>query len=181
MHGLRHTFCTLMYLAGVDVVQVCTQMGHAAVSTTLRIYTHLDAIHKRASVSKLDTFLEAQLTVKNEQHAGQRQVKNGYDRSSRGQCRHHRDGNWHRDAVAFVFNKGIMGGYSDTEFRPSREIRCERLASILYRYAQLKGCDTREQADFCVRAVSYRRASVTIPLRLSGTTCNILRHRLKLA
>lgn len=58
MHWLRHTFCTLLYLAGVDVVQACAQMGHADVSTTLRIYTHLDAIHKRKSVDKLDTYLE---------------------------------------------------------------------------------------------------------------------------
>lgn len=27
MHWLRHTFCTLLYLAGVDVVQACAQMG----------------------------------------------------------------------------------------------------------------------------------------------------------
>lgn len=79
MHWLRHTFCTLMYLAGVDVVQACAQMGHADVSTTLRIYTHLDAVHKRKSVSKLDTFLEAQLAVENEQRTGQRQVKSGCD------------------------------------------------------------------------------------------------------
>lgn len=66
MHWLRHTFCTLMYLAGVDVVQACAQMGHADVSTTLRIYTHLDAVHKRKSVSKFDTFLEERFKVKNE-------------------------------------------------------------------------------------------------------------------
>ena len=58
MHWLRHPFCTLLYLAGVDVVQACAQMGHADVSTTLRIYTHLDAIHKRKSVDKLDAYLE---------------------------------------------------------------------------------------------------------------------------
>lgn len=58
MHWLRHTFCTLLYLAGVDVVQACAQMGHADVSTTLRIYTHLDAIHKRNSVDKLDVYLD---------------------------------------------------------------------------------------------------------------------------
>ena len=57
MHWLRHTFCTLLYLSGVDVVQACAQMGHADVSTTLRIYTHLDAIHKRKSVDKLDAYL----------------------------------------------------------------------------------------------------------------------------
>lgn len=60
MHWLRHTFCTLMYLSGVDVIQACAQMGHADVSTTLRIYTHLDAIHKRKSVDKLDAYLDAQ-------------------------------------------------------------------------------------------------------------------------
>lgn len=58
LHWLRHTFCTLLYLAGVDVVQACAQMGHADVSTTLRIYTHLDAIHKRKSVNKLDAYLD---------------------------------------------------------------------------------------------------------------------------
>lgn len=60
MHWLRHTFCTLLYLAGVDVVQACAQMGHADVSTTLRIYTHLDAVHKRKSVDKLDAYLKEQ-------------------------------------------------------------------------------------------------------------------------
>lgn len=77
MHWLRHTFCTLLYLAGVDVVQACAQMGHADVSTTLRIYTHLDAVHKRKSVSKLDTFLEEQFKAESEQRTGQRQVKSG--------------------------------------------------------------------------------------------------------
>lgn len=57
LHWLRHTFCTLLYLAGVDVVQACAQMGHADVSTTLKIYTHLDAVHKRKSVDKLDLYL----------------------------------------------------------------------------------------------------------------------------
>lgn len=58
LHWLRHTFCTLLYLSGVDVVQACAQMGHADVATTLKIYTHLDAIHKRKSVDKLDAYLE---------------------------------------------------------------------------------------------------------------------------
>lgn len=57
MHWLRHTFCTLLYLAGVDAAQTSAQMGHADVSTTLKIYTHLDAIHKRKSVDKLDEYL----------------------------------------------------------------------------------------------------------------------------
>lgn len=58
LHWLRHTFCTLMYLAGVDVVQASAQMGHADVSTTLRIYTHLDAVHKRKTIDKLDAYFD---------------------------------------------------------------------------------------------------------------------------
>lgn len=57
LHWLRHTFCTLMYLAGVDVITASKQMGHADVATTLRIYTHLDAQYKRKSVDKLDLYL----------------------------------------------------------------------------------------------------------------------------
>ena len=57
LHWLRHTFCTLMYFAGVDAVQACAQMGHADVTTTLKIYTHLDQQHKRRSMDKLDSYL----------------------------------------------------------------------------------------------------------------------------
>ncbi len=57
LHWLRHTFCTLMYLAGLDVITASKQMGHADVATTLRIYTHLDAKYKRKNVDKLDLHL----------------------------------------------------------------------------------------------------------------------------
>ena len=46
------------YLSGVDVVQACAQMGHADVTTTLKIYTNLDALHKKKSVDKLDEYLQ---------------------------------------------------------------------------------------------------------------------------
>lgn len=46
-----------MYLAGVDVVQACAQMGHADVSKELKIYTHLDAKHKRKTMDKMDAYL----------------------------------------------------------------------------------------------------------------------------
>lgn len=67
LHWLRHTFCTLLYLAGVDATAACAQMGHASVSTTLRIYTHLDAKHKRRAMDKLDAYLGevSQGSVKN--------------------------------------------------------------------------------------------------------------------
>lgn len=57
-HWLRHTFATLLYFAGVDVMTARDQLGHADVKTTLSIYTHLDAQYKRKSMSKLDDFLD---------------------------------------------------------------------------------------------------------------------------
>lgn len=56
-HQLRHTFCTLMYLAGVDILTARDQMGHKDIETTLQIYTHLDKMYKRKSMGKLDEYL----------------------------------------------------------------------------------------------------------------------------
>ena len=57
-HWLRHTFATLLYLAGVDVLTARDQLGHADIKTTLAIYTHLDKIYKRKSMARLDDYLE---------------------------------------------------------------------------------------------------------------------------
>lgn len=56
-HDLRHTFCTIMYEAGVDVLVAKEQMGHSDVSITLGIYTHLNAEHKKSDISKLEKYL----------------------------------------------------------------------------------------------------------------------------
>ena len=56
-HELRHTFCTIMYEAGIDATTAQEQMGHSDIQTTLSIYTHLSAQHKENQVNKLDTFL----------------------------------------------------------------------------------------------------------------------------
>ncbi|MEM8535997.1 MAG: tyrosine-type recombinase/integrase [Chloroflexota bacterium] len=41
LHDLRHTFASLLRNQGYDVVQISRILGHAKVSTTLDIYTHL--------------------------------------------------------------------------------------------------------------------------------------------
>lgn len=58
-HWLRHTFITLMYLAGVDVLTAKEQAGHADIKTTMAIYTHLDEKYKKKSINKLDEYLES--------------------------------------------------------------------------------------------------------------------------
>ena len=57
-HELRHTFCTIMFEAGIDALTAKEQLGHSDIKTTLSIYTHLSAQHKELQVNKLDDFLK---------------------------------------------------------------------------------------------------------------------------
>jgi len=58
-HWLRHTFATMLYFAGVDILTAKEQLGHSDIKTTLQIYTHLDKTHKRRSMDKLNEYLAA--------------------------------------------------------------------------------------------------------------------------
>ncbi|WP_019970244.1 tyrosine-type recombinase/integrase [Mycobacterium sp. 141] len=40
-HALRHTYASLCVAAGIPPLQLSRFMGHAKVTTTLAIYTHL--------------------------------------------------------------------------------------------------------------------------------------------
>ncbi len=56
-HDLRHTYATLLYEAGVDVLTAQYLLGHASASTTMEIYTHLSEAQKNRSIVKLNDFL----------------------------------------------------------------------------------------------------------------------------
>lgn len=56
-HELRHTFCTLLFEAGVDVITARDQMGHKDISVTQKIYTHLSKEKKSQAMGSLDKFL----------------------------------------------------------------------------------------------------------------------------
>lgn len=59
-HWLRHTFITMMYMAGVDVLTAAKQAGHADIKVTMGIYTHLDEQYKKKNIDKLNAFLGRQ-------------------------------------------------------------------------------------------------------------------------
>lgn len=42
-HTFRHTFCTRMILAGMDIKSVQYFMGHSTIKTTLEVYAHINA------------------------------------------------------------------------------------------------------------------------------------------
>ena len=41
MHGLRHTYVSLLHASGVDMAQISKEVGHSNLATTLNIYTHI--------------------------------------------------------------------------------------------------------------------------------------------
>lgn len=57
-HCLRHTFCTMLYEAGVDALVAKEFMGHADIKTTLGIYTHLSQERTTKSAKLLDDYLD---------------------------------------------------------------------------------------------------------------------------
>lgn len=56
-HDLRHTYATILYEAGVDVLTAQYLLGHASPETTMKIYTHLSEEKKDKSIQKLNDFL----------------------------------------------------------------------------------------------------------------------------
>ena len=55
-HDLRHSFASILYDAGVDVLTAQKYMGHASPEITMKIYTHLSERRKQASLSKLEKY-----------------------------------------------------------------------------------------------------------------------------
>lgn len=56
-HWLRHTFITMLYMAGIDVLTAKEQAGHSDIKTTMSIYTHLDNKYKAKTMNKLNDYL----------------------------------------------------------------------------------------------------------------------------
>lgn len=56
-HMLRHTYATMLYFSGVDVLTAQKLLGHADLSTTLKIYTHLQKETEDLSIEKFDDFI----------------------------------------------------------------------------------------------------------------------------
>lgn len=40
LHGLRHTYASLLHSSGVDMAMISAELGHSNLSTTMNIYTH---------------------------------------------------------------------------------------------------------------------------------------------
>jgi len=54
VHGLRHTFATMMFNANIDVKTISKILGHASVEITYNIYIHVIKSLKQSAVSALE-------------------------------------------------------------------------------------------------------------------------------
>lgn len=65
-HQLRHTYATMLYDAGVDVLTAKELLGHSDVKTTLDIYTHLSKERRLKSVTAFDDFVKCKSNASQE-------------------------------------------------------------------------------------------------------------------
>lgn len=58
LHQLRHAYCTMLYEAGVSDVDAMEAMGHANISVTRDVYTHIRKQRRESTVRKVNEYLE---------------------------------------------------------------------------------------------------------------------------
>lgn len=68
-----------------------------------------------------------------------------------------KNGVYYTDAVAWANEKGIVTGYTATQFGSNDNVTREQMATIMYRYAVMKGLDTTVGAD--TNLLSYKDAN----------------------
>jgi len=61
VHTLRHSFCSLMLMAGTSPQLVSQMMGHSTVAFTLQTYGHILSGMRGEAMSRLDSVLPASL------------------------------------------------------------------------------------------------------------------------
>jgi len=65
-HDLRHTFASLMLLAGIHPKIVSEMLGHSSVAFTLDVYSHVVGGLQRIAMKRLDEMLLPELADRND-------------------------------------------------------------------------------------------------------------------
>ena len=64
-HDLRHSYCTMLYDAGVDLKTAMKWMGHADQEMTMRVYTHLTSEREKRSMRAFSEQLDKMISSQN--------------------------------------------------------------------------------------------------------------------
>lgn len=65
-HDLRHSYCTMLYDAGIDLKTAMLWMGHADQSMTMQIYTHLTEQRRTEAENTLRNAVKNSLNMQND-------------------------------------------------------------------------------------------------------------------
>ena len=65
LHGLRHTYASLLHSQGVDMANISAELGHSNLATTMNIYTHILNSPTNASRGIASTINNLSVTQKN--------------------------------------------------------------------------------------------------------------------
>ncbi|MFY9447232.1 MAG: tyrosine-type recombinase/integrase [Dethiobacteria bacterium] len=58
-HALRHTFATMCRAAGMEIADIQDLLGHADISTTKNMYTHIEIDTLKKAMDKFTQYLES--------------------------------------------------------------------------------------------------------------------------
>jgi len=58
VHGFRHTHCSLLFEAGIDMHNVKDRLGHSDIQTTMNIYNHVTKTERSKTADLFSDFME---------------------------------------------------------------------------------------------------------------------------
>ena len=61
IHGFRHTHCSLLFEAGVEMHNVKERLGHSSIRTTMNIYTHVTKAERSKTADVFSEFMSSQM------------------------------------------------------------------------------------------------------------------------
>lgn len=59
IHGFRHTHCSLLFEAGVDMQNVKDRLGHSDIKTTMNIYAHVSKTERTKTADIFSDFMDS--------------------------------------------------------------------------------------------------------------------------
>jgi len=99
IHDLRHTHATLMFKAGVNPKVVSERLGHASISITLDIYSHVLPGMQEAAAEKFDKLFEADVSENSDTNVSKMLAIAPQDKSGRYENESERCGSRTHDAL----------------------------------------------------------------------------------
>ena len=55
----RHTYATMLYISGTELLDMKYLLGHSDIKTTLQIYTHIQNSLREVDISKYEKYIES--------------------------------------------------------------------------------------------------------------------------